>query len=604
MESPVAALPHWDLARIYPALDSPEFERDLRQVRSRVDELEGFLAQKGIGRLTGPAPEPSAVAPVLEELITRLNEARLRLETMSAFVHGLVTTDSYNQEAARRLSEIEQIEVRIHQGMTRFTAYAGSLAGRLEEICALSRLIAEHRLVLQDAAERAAFLMPETMEDLAAELLLAGGGSMWKLQGKLTSQLRVPFERNGRTEELPITVIRNLAQDPSESVRRAAYEAELRAWESVREPIAFALNGVKGSALTLARRRGHRDVLEASLRQNRMDRDTFAALTGAIREALPMFRRYLASKARKLGRERLPWWDLLAPVGRVQGNYGWEEARDFIVEQFGTFSEELAMYARRAFDQRWIDAEPRAGKRGGAFCMGVPALEESRILVNFDGSFDQLITVAHELGHGFHNHCQSGLPLLRRGAPMTLAETASIFCETIAFEAALRSAPRDARIAILENQLVGATQVCVDISARILFESEVLRRRASSELSAEDLNEIMLAAQRETYGDPLDDRYLHPYMWVMKPHYYQAELNFYNYPYAFGQLFGLGIYALYRREGSGFVPRYTDLLRSTGAGKVADLAAGLGIDVRSRDFWAGSLDQIGRQVEAYCAEGA
>lgn len=599
-----AALPHWDLTTVYPTLESPEYEADLGRLRAMLDELDLFLERHGIGKLAAVPTDASLLAPVMDELISRLNTASGLLDTMGAFCSGHMATNSYDPVPARRLSELEQLQIRMGKARTRFAAYAGSLSGLLDVICARGAVAAEHRLVLEDAAETARYLMPEVMEDLADELLLAGGGSMWKLQGNLTSRLKVPFERDGQVQDLPITVIRNLAQDPSEEVRRRAYQAELKAWESVRDGVAFALNGVKGSALVLARRRGHETVLDMSLRQNRMDRATLEAMLDAIRDALPVFRRYLASKARKLGREKLPWWDLMAPVGQVNLAYGWDEARDFIVEQFGSFSDDLADFARGAFDRRWIDAEPRDGKRGGAFCMRLPAVEQSRILVNFDGSFDQLVTVAHELGHGFHNHCQKGLPTLRRGAPMTLAETASIFCETIVFNAALERAPEEAKVAILENQLLGATQVCVDIYARILFETELLKRREEAEVSSDELCEIMMDAQKQTYGEPLDENHLHPYQWVMKPHYYQAELNYYNYPYAFGQLFGLGIYAFYQQEGRDFIPRYRELLRATGAGRVADLAGAFGIDVRSRDFWRGSLRVIERQVETYAAAEA
>jgi pepF/M3 family oligoendopeptidase len=331
-----------------------------------------------------------------------------------------------------------------------------------------------------------------------------------------------------------------------------------------------------------------------------MDRATLDALLESMRGSFPMFRRYFRSKAKKLGKEKLPWWDLFAPVGAVELEYSWEEARDYIVEQFGTFSGELAGFAKNAFDSRWIDAEPRDGKRGGAFCMSVRAVEESRILANFDGSFDQLGTLAHELGHGFHNHCQKGLPSLRRGSPMTLAETASIFCQTIVFNAALKAAPENAQVAILENQLMDASQVIVDIYSRYVFESEIVKRREKAELSADEFCEIMLDAQRQTYADGLDEQHLHPYMWLLKPHYYLEGYNFYNFPYAFGLLFGLGVYATYIREGDDFIPRYKQLLRSTGEGKAADLAGRFGIDIRSRDFWDGSVAVLEEQVNRYC----
>jgi pepF/M3 family oligoendopeptidase len=594
------ALPHWDLTNVYPGLESEAFNTDRERLAGVLDDLDALIAREGVGRLTEVPSDASATAEVARELITRLNEALRRGRTLTVFVHSFVTTDSRDTLAARTLSELEKLQVRLRKQLVRFQAYVGSLEPHLDAICKQQPLAAEHRLVLEDCIDQSRYLMEEKLEDLASELQLTGGGAMWKLQGNVTSQLKAPVERDGKTEELPMTMVRNLAQDPDEGVRQRAYEAELKAWESVREPVAFALNCVKGAAVTLASWRGHDDVLHTALERNHIERETLDALLGAIRDAFPVFRRYLRSKAEKLGKEKLPWWDLFAPVGKVNPTYTWPQATDFIVEQFGTFSPELADYARAAFAGNWIDAEPRDGKRGGAFCMGVPGVEESRILANFDGSFDQMITLAHELGHGYHNFCQKGLPQLRRGSPMVLAETASIFCETLVFSAAMDAAPAEAQLAILENQLIGATQVTVDISSRFIFESQIVAGREKAELSADDFCAAMVEAQKETYGDALDPDHLHPYLWLLKPHYYMGDLHFYNFPYAFGLLFGLGVYAIYLKEGEAFIPRYKELLRATGAGKAADLAARFGIDIRSRTFWERSLAVIAGQVDRYC----
>lgn len=603
MSSPQETLPRWDLSNVYSGLENEDFTSALRRAFEEAEALETFVHDRGVDRLEAPPAEASGSARVLEELLTRLN-ALLRLYgTLEAYAYSFVTTDSYNQTAARRMSEIEQLEVRLKRVRVRMEAWIGSLAPLLDQLCEHSPAAREHRAGLVEMIEQSHFLMNPVMEDLAAEMQLSGGGVMWKLQGNVTSKLKAPFVRDGRSELLPMTVIRNLANDPDEGVRRRAYETELKAWEGVSDSVAFALNGVKGSAITLAKWRGRDDVLHAALDHSRIDRETLEALLASMRDSFPLFRRYLQAKAHKLGKEKLPWWDLFAPVGRATLSYSWDEAAAYIVRQFASFDAELAAFAREAFDGRWIDAGPRDGKRGGAFCMSVPGVEQSRILANFDGSFDQMVTLAHELGHAFHTRCQKGLPMLRRGSPMTLAETASIFCETIVFQAALREAPRDALVFILENQLMGACQVVVDIYSRFLFESEFVRRRPAAELNPDELCAMMLDAQRETYGDGLDPEHLHPYMWVLKPHYYYADLHFYNYPYAFGLLFGLGVYALYQREGSAFVPRYKELLRSTGEGKVADLAARFGIDIRSREFWDGSLEVIGGQIEQYCALG-
>ncbi|MFH1144315.1 MAG: M3 family oligoendopeptidase [Candidatus Eisenbacteria bacterium] len=593
-------LPRWDMSSVYSGLDGADYLEDLARAGRGLGELEALVHGEGIGRLAAVPEDLGPVAATADRLLQRFNDLARLIDTLRAFAYAFVTTDSYDKLAAKRMSEIEQLSVRLRKAHVRLQAWVGSWAEKLPAICALGQEAKEHELVLREYAEQSKYLMDARLEDLAAELQLSGGGAMWKLQGTVTSQLKVHSEEPGRSEHLPITKIRNLANDSDEGVRRRAYEAELKAWESVREPVAFSLNCVKGSAITLAKWQGREDVLHATLDRNRIDRETLEALLAAMRDALPGFRRYLRRKAARLGKQQLPWWDLFAPVGKVKLSYTWDQAREYIVTQFGRFDDEMAAFARNAFERRWIDAEPRDGKRGGAFCMRVSKVEESRVLANFDGSFDQMTTVAHELGHAFHNHCQRGLPVLRRGAPMTLAETASIFCETIVFDAALADAPADARLFILENSLMGATQVIVDIYSRYLFETEVIRRRAAAELSADELCEMILDAQRQSYGDALDPAHLHPYMWLLKPHYYYADLHFYNFPYAFGLLFGLGMYAIYQREGAAFVPRYKELLRSTGEGKAAELAGRFGIDIRRREFWDRSLEIVGRQVEDYC----
>jgi len=356
---------------------------------------------------------------------------------------------------------------------------------------------------------------------------------------------------------------------------------------------------VKGWGTTLNSRRGYAEAIETALESSRIDRPTLDALLEAMRNSLPDFRRYLRAKARALGKERLAWWDIQAPLSRASRIWRYDEAADFIVSRFGSFSEQLAEYARRAFTEGWIDAEPRRGKVGGAFCMGLPEVKESRILANFDGTFDQVSTLAHELGHGYHNERLKDVESLRRSTPMTLAETASIFCETIVFNAALSEAPPEEQLAIIETNLLGACQVVVDIYSRYLFETRVFERRAKSELSASEFCDLMRQAQVEAYGDGLDPEKLHPFMWAVKGHYYIPDLSFYNYPYAFGLLFGLGLYAIYRERGAAFVADYDALLSSTGLAKAADLASRFGIDIRSRAFWNGGLAEVKQLIDRY-----
>jgi pepF/M3 family oligoendopeptidase len=597
MSTKTDTLPHWDLSNVYPGLESDAFAGAVGAFKAQLDDLDGYLATRLPGR---DVTDTAALADAIGGYLERMDTAERSYRTLYNYVYGFVTTDSYNTTAKRAQSELEALAVRLRKQTVQFQGWIGDVAGVLPQVLGREGVAQEHTFYLQELAEQSRYLMSEAEESLASELALSGAMAWQKLQGTVCSQLTVSFERDGESKAWPITALQNLRSDPDGEVRRRAHEAELAAWESVREPLAAAMNGVKGAVGTLDRRRGRADALHAALDLSRIDRDTLEAMMSAMQAAFPVFRQYLRAKAARLGRKALPWWDLHAPVGQVDRRVTFSEARDFIVQQFDTFSERLAAFAQRAFEAYWIDAEPRDGKRGGAFCMKLPGVQESRILCNFDGSLGQVFTLAHELGHAYHNECMAGKTMLQRLTPMTLAETASIFCETIVTDAMLdQAASADEELVILETFLADATQVIVDISSRYLFEKEVFERRAQAELSADDFCNIMTRAQQATYGDGLDGRYLHPYMWAWKPHYYRPLLSFYNYPYAFGLLFGLGLYAVYQERGDAFLSEYDALLASTGEGTAADLAARFGLDIRQPAFWQDSLRVIERRVGRY-----
>lgn len=592
------SLPRWEMSNVYSNLEGADYRAACGDLIDRLDKLEALFDQHGIGRQAPPADDASA-AGLAVEVLGEVNALGRLQETLGSYVYAFLSTNSYDALAARETSKLELLDARRQKLDVRLRAWIGALGERIERLEQSRPELREHGFFLRHTARQSRYLMSEELESLAADLCIDGAVAFSKLHGNVTSQLKVPFDRGQGAELLPITVIRNLCFDPDPAVRERAYRAELKGWHSIRTPVAACLNAIKGAAATLARRRGRTSVLDAALDDNRIDRATLEALLGSIREALPTFRRYLRAKAARLGLARLRWWDLFAPLGAAHRTYSWPAARAFLLEKFSTFSDDLAEFTAAAFDRRWIDAAPRDGKRGGAFCMPVVGVDESRVLMNFDGSFEQVSTLAHELGHGYHNHCQRGLPPLLRGAPSTLAETASIFCETLVAEATLQDADRDEQLAILEAQLCGATQVCVDISSRFQFESAVFERRGESELSADEFCALMKAAQADTYGDAVVEETYHPYMWLWKPHYYYHTENFYNFAYAFGHLFGLGLYAIYRREGRDFVPRYRELLRATAQDYAAPLAARFGIDITKPEFWRGSLAIVAQQCQRF-----
>lgn len=593
--------PRWDLTNVYPSLDSKQFKTAIKKYKSMLGEMDAFV--KKAAKVTSKA-DSKKLGKFLGEAVDRFNALFELSGTIEPYIYSYISTDSRNKEAMRIQSEFEQINVKASILQTKFTAWAGSLGKpAIKKAVKLNESAKAHEFTLLEAAEQAKFLMSEAEESLAAELTLSGGNAFGKLQGTVTSQMTVDFELDGKTQKMPMPALINLRSHPDEATRRRGYEAENVAWEGIKETLAACLNGVKGETLVLDKKRGREDAVHASLDFARIDRATLEAMLGAMKDSLPMFERYFKHKAKLIGKERLAWWDIFAPMGRTDKVYSWEEARDFIVENFNKFSPSLGAFARRTFDKNWIDGEQREGKRGGAFCMGVAAVKESRILANFDGSFDQVSTLAHEIGHAFHNECAyvADKTQLQQNTPMTLAETASIMCETIATEAALEQTtdPQEV-LAILEAQLNNASQVVVDIYSRYLFEKEVFERRASAELSADEICEVMEKAQKAAYGDGLDQKYLQKFMWTWKPHYYSSGFSFYNYPYTFGLLFATGLYAIYQKRGEAFVNDYKNLLASTGEARAAELADQFGINIRTKKFWADSLAIIGKRVERYC----
>ena len=593
--------PRWDLTNVYPSLDSKKFKNAVKKYKTSLDELEVFFKKAS---KADSKTESKKLGKLLGESVDRFNALFELSGTIAPYIYAFVTTNSRDKEAMRALSEFEQMSVQADILNTKFRAWVGKLGKPVVKKAAKTNAAAKaHEFGLLENAEQSKYLMSEAEEALAAKLTLSGGNAFGKLQGTVTSQMSVDFEMDGKTQKMPMPALINLRAHPDEATRRRGYEAENKAWEDVKETLTACMNGVKGETLALDQKRGREDSVHASLDFARIDRATLNAMLGAMKDSFPMFRRYFKHKAKLLGKKKLAWWDLFAPMGKTDKVYSWKEAREFIVSNFSMFSPELGDFAKRAFDNNWIDAEQREGKRGGAFCMGVEGVKESRILSNFDGSFDQVSTLAHELGHAFHNECafQAGKTPIQQNTPMTLAETASIMCETIATEAVLAQVtdPQEV-LAVLEAQMNNASQVVVDIYSRYLFEKEVFDRRAKAELSSDELNEIMERAQKETYGDGLDEKYLQKFMWTWKPHYYSSGFSFYNYPYAFGLLFATGLYAIYQKRGADFVPAYKELLATTGEARAAELADKFGINIRTKKFWADSLAIIGKRVDRYC----
>ncbi|GER87623.1 oligoendopeptidase F [Dictyobacter vulcani] len=590
------SLPHWNMDVVYPGLQSPEFAQGFAATVKEIEALVQLFDASHVEKQDVLTVDDGLIK-TFETAVEHFNSVQDHVLTLEVYISCFVSTNSRDEVAQARESELENSLVKLSQLDTRFTAWLGSMD--VEQLIAHSEVASAHAYALRRAKAESLHMMSPREESLASELNVSAGTAWTKLHANLTSQLNVTLELDGQTQQVPMSVVRNQASSTDREVRRRAFEAELAAWKEVAVPLAQALNSIKGEVNTLAHKRQWESALDASLFANSIDRQTLDAMLSAARASFPDFRRYFRAKAQALKIPQLAWYDIFAPLGSSDRVWEYSDAERFIVEQFGTFSERLSNYAARAFSEGWIDAEPRAGKRDGAYCTPLRK-DESRIFTNYKASFDGVSTLAHELGHGYHNLNLAERTALQSFLPMTLAETASIFCETIINHAAMKDADREERMAILEASIQGACQVVLDITSRFLFEQNVFEQRKQRELSVEELNGLMLQSQRDTYGDGIDQQTLHPYMWAVKGHYYSSDLSFYNYPYMFGLLFGLGLYARYQQNPEAFKQGYDELLSSTGLDDAATLAARFGIDLHSEAFWRGSLDIVRQDIDAFC----
>ncbi len=575
----------WNLNPIYTGFDDPRFEEDLQALRRTVRDLEELTQH-----LTGDSAALLKRGLTLQEHLQELAE---KLLCYAELRQAACTTDA---EAGSKIGKIMGV---YSDSAAPVAAFEGWLAAipDLDSLIASDPLFEEYRFILERKKLGSLHLLPGIGEKVMAKLKISGSNAWAELQQYLTSTVKVAY----RGEEINLSAVRNLAYSAEAEVRKDAYEAELACYSAIEDSVAYALNSLKLETLNECELRGYESPLARTLEQSNMEKKTLDAMFAAIDQKLPMFRRYLKAKAHALGHENgLPWYDLFAPMGKSSTRFTTQDARDYLVELFSHFDDELSGMVARAFDEEWIDFYPRSGKAGGAFCSGVSCIGQSRILTNFDGTLGDVVTLAHELGHAFHNQCIADHRPLNHDYSMPVAETASTFNECVVMNHAIAQAADDAeKLNLIESQLQDVTQIIVDIYSRYRFEDAVLRRRKEEFMGAEELCRIMLQAQADSYGDGLDSALRHPYMWLCKSHYYGS--TFYNFPYAFGGLFARGLYAKYAQEGASFVPIYKKLLHTTTVATAEDAAKVAGIDLTDKEFWLSALAEVEEKIDMFCA---
>ncbi len=583
----------WDLSPLYKSFESDKFIKDKEKIENIILEANTW-ADNNLHTSEDDKEK-------LEHLIEVMQKLYFYMTRLSSFTQLTLSTDATNEQALEMMFRLEKIDVSLDQFAKKITRFVGSI-DNLDEVISKSKLLKEHEFILHEQSREASHLLGAETEAVMSKLSVTGSNAWSNMRNMLDGTMEVEIEQDGEMKSLPLPIVRNMAYSPDANVRKKAYEAELASYKKVEIPLSHALNAIKGESNTICELRGYESILHKTLEDSRMDKQSLDAMLSAMEDFLPDFRRYLKAKAKLLGHDgALPFYDLFAPVGSGETKeFTYEQAHKFLVETFKSFSSEMSEFIDTAFKDSWIDAESRPGKGGGAFCANLLAIKQSRVLSNFDGSFSQVSTLAHELGHAWHGHCLRDESLLNTSYPMPLAETASIFNESMVADIAKSNATDEERFTLLESELMEATQVIVDIYSRYLFESEVVETRLDHGMNITEFKDAMIRAQKAAYGDALDENFMHPYMWACKPHYYYGGQAFYNFPYAFGLLFGKGVFAQYKKQPDGFVEEYKALLRATGSNSIADCAKRMEVDVRDKAFWVQSLNQIKGDIDEFC----
>lgn len=574
----------WDLDRIFPGgSGSTAFEAYLVQLERNIETLDSMLLQV---RLPASEAEADRIAP-LTELLQNIS---VGLREADSFTACLTAQNQHDKQAVLLAGRIRSLFAAFESSMTRFDKILTQIDDGVWDKLLNQEAFRPISFPLKERRELAREKMSPELESLAGDLAVDGYHGWGELYNTTVSKFRITFEENGKTAELSAGQAANKMHSPDRDTRQRLFALWEERWSEHADYCADALNRLGGFRLQLYKHRGWDSILKEPLAINRMTEETLQAMWNVIEQNKAVFVDYLQRKAKLLGVESLSWHDIEAPLGSSAKHYSYDEGAQFIVSQFGQFSPKMADFAKMAFERRWIEAEDRAGKRPGGFCTSFPAAKETRIFMTYSGTASNVSTLAHELGHGYHQHVMNDLPALAQDYAMNVAETASTFAETVVSDAALKAAARkEERIALLEDKIQRSVAFYMNIHARFLFETAFYEERKKGLVSVEKLNDLMLNAQKTAFCGALAE--YHPLFWASKLHFYITETPFYNFPYTFGYMFSAGIYAAAMKEGRAFEDKYVALLRDTGSMTVEELAMKhLGADLRQPDFWRQAMD--------------
>ncbi|MGF9978817.1 M3 family oligoendopeptidase [Viridibacillus arvi] len=579
----------WDLESVFAGgSNSEELRIQLDRIQVELEELKNAVSSI-------VAEDSKSILNVLE----LMKEVYINMGQTGSFVSCLQAQDMTDKKASLLRSEISSLAANFAPIKLQFQqVLSGIEEEKWAELLATEEL-SQFNFTLNEWRDETKLKLSEQEENIISALKVDGYSAWGEMYDLLISDIKIPFTIDGEEKELSVGQANNLSSHPDATVRQAAYEALEKTWTEKEEFFAKTLNHIAGFRLATYKKRGWDSVLQEPLQTNRMQPETIDAMWGAIIDHKAPFAEYLKRKAELLNTSTMDWFNLDAPITASTETISYQEGAAFVIENFGRFGKKLEAFATNAIENGWVEAENRPNKRPGGFCTGLPLTKESRIFMTYSGTMSNVATLAHELGHAFHSYALRPIHTLNTGYAMGVAETASTFAEMIVADAAVQEAKlEDEKIALLEDKIQRSVAFFMNIHARFLFETRFYEERESGIVPAHRLNEIMEEAQREAYAGALN--VAHPHFWASKLHFYMTSVPFYNFPYTFGYLFSLSIYAKAKEEGSSFEDKYIALLQDTAVMSVEDLAMKhLGEDITEKAFWEKGIRICEQDVEQF-----
>ena len=587
----------WDLDSIFPnGSESKELSQRMTQLTEQTKEYHQLITEW--------TPESAQGKEQFAEILTLQGKISNGFSQSNSFLTALISANTNDTKAKILSGDLYNLLPAIQLAETIFTKKITEISAEHWQALLAEEPFKTMAFRLNELRRDGKKLLSEQEENIINTLSLDGLNAWSTHYDTIVASIVIPFEeKDGSVTELSAgQAFNRMMGDPDKEVRQRLFTAWEKAWSGKASILADTLNHLDGFRLSDYKLHGTTDYLENPLNYNRMSQETLTVMWETIQKNKQPFVDFLTRKAQLFGKEKMDWQDQDAPIilgDLEEKTYSFDQAAAFILENFRKFSPKMADFAQMAFEKSWIEAEDRPGKRPGGYCTELPETQESRIFMTFGNSINEVATLAHELGHAFHSSVMWDLPSLNREYAMNVAETASTFAELIVADATLKEAKSDVeKINLLDTKMQNAIAMFMNIHARFIFENNFYQARQKGLVAEEDITELMLAAQKESYKDSLGS--YHPHFWASKLHFFIDDVPFYNFPYTFGYLFSMGIYAYANQQGSSFEDQYIALLRDTASMTSEELAKKhLNVDLTKPDFWQAGIDQVLKDVEQF-----